>query len=78
MTKWQEQFDPVPTLFCQSCWLDYCIHSKYWDTLIFYHASPLILITPFDYLLMCLKIAGCVANSVALDQNLCSGSTLFA
>ena len=37
------------------------------DALIPYHTAPKILINHFDYLLVCLKSAGWVANSVDYD-----------
>ena len=47
---------------------EYDINLKYWDTLISYHTCPKILIYPLVYLLMCLKIAEVVVNSVYSEK----------
>ena len=47
----------------------YRIYPKYWDILTKYHTCPKFL-TPVYHLLMGLKIAGWVANSVDPDQML--------
>ena len=59
----------------------YPIYPKYWYTLPPYHTCPKIWSSPFCYLLMCVKTAECVANSVDPDVMpilWSSGFTLFA
>ena len=46
----------------------YRIYPKYWDTLTQYHTCAKFWMSPVHYLLMCVKTAGLVANSVDPDQ----------
>ena len=50
-------------------WYRIKFYPKYWDTLHPYHTCPKICTRPFCYLLMCVKTAGWVANSVDLRSD---------
>ena len=47
----------------------YCIYPKYSDTSTPYHTCSKIWTSTIYYLLLCLKIAGCVANSDDPDES---------
>ena len=55
------------------------IYPKYLDTSSPYHTCSKIWTSTIYYLMLCLKIAGCVASSVDPDETQCSAaSQLFA